>query len=79
MGAQGPRVAEIQAITHNAVQPPPKKTKTRALITREADLDTVDKKMIASLPRAGRAMDAAMKKCPSNKLLGAGEMWVMLD
>ena len=39
-----------------------KKPKARALITCEADLDAVNKKMIASLPRTGRAMAEAMKK-----------------
>jgi hypothetical protein len=56
-----------------------RKPKARALITCEADLDAVDKKIIASLPRTGKAMAAAMKKCPSNDLLEAGEVWVMLD
>ena len=56
-----------------------KKPKARALITCEADLDAVDKKMIARLRRTGRAMAAPMKKCPSNELLRPGEIWVMLD
>ena len=57
----------------------PKKSKAKALITREADLDAIDKNIISSLPRTGKAMAAAMKKSPSNELLGPGEMWVMSD